>query len=355
MPGLDIQIQPCSGMDLLQKLILEALEAYHKEKQKICTELGTMFEGFGFPAGFSPCSVIQADFLIYIQEGNVDRAIDSITRPVGFPPYGLKVLRDGYKNLAGEEKNDIERWALQEGLDLAKGELEPYVQAEIAKLLQCPTEEVTLKALQVLQNLTRVLTKIVNKLEKVSAAVTKATVVISTTNAILKAVKVAIKASDVAMIAAAATPSGASGPIARAIGKLEQKVVKYADDIDKLDKKVCAATAILQATVIQVQSIQGLLQAAETILQNCLNDIEIPESTQQSISNLSRFSINPFYYRGYTLEIREDENSPAIAQRRYAVALDEYKIVVLQGPPSFSSSTDILIEELKYRIDNHLG
>lgn len=56
----------------------------------------------------------------------------------------------------------------------------------------------------------------------------------------------------------------------------------------------------------------------------------------------------------YKLKIVEDRNSPKIAPRRFAVAEDKEGVVVLQGPKSFSSSTDILIEELKFRLDNQL-
>ena len=56
----------------------------------------------------------------------------------------------------------------------------------------------------------------------------------------------------------------------------------------------------------------------------------------------------------YKLEIQLDPKSPAIAPRRFAVAIAPNGVVVLKGPKSFSSSTKVLIEELKFRIDNQL-
>lgn len=56
----------------------------------------------------------------------------------------------------------------------------------------------------------------------------------------------------------------------------------------------------------------------------------------------------------YKLKVVDDLKSPKIAPRRFAVAEDLEGVVVLQGPKSFSSSTDILIEELKFRLDNQL-
>ena len=56
----------------------------------------------------------------------------------------------------------------------------------------------------------------------------------------------------------------------------------------------------------------------------------------------------------YTIRIENDPNSPAIAPRRRAIALDRRGVSVLKGPYSFSSSEKILKDELKFRIDNQL-
>ena len=57
----------------------------------------------------------------------------------------------------------------------------------------------------------------------------------------------------------------------------------------------------------------------------------------------------------YKLEIITDSNSPQVAPKRFAVAIEPRdNVVVLKGQPSFSSSTKILLEEIKFRIDNQL-
>ena len=68
---------------------------------------------------------------------------------------------------------------------------------------------------------------------------------------------------------------------------------------------------------------------------------------------------NKFLHRGpdgtlYRLYIIPDENSPAIAPRSYAIAKDPSGVTVLKGPKSFSSDVDVLLEEIKFRIDNQL-
>ena len=61
-----------------------------------------------------------------------------------------------------------------------------------------------------------------------------------------------------------------------------------------------------------------------------------------------------YYYKGYELAIVQDPNSPAIAPKRYAVAKDNKGVIVLKGQSSFSSDTQILLDEIKFRIDNQL-
>ena len=58
-------------------------------------------------------------------------------------------------------------------------------------------------------------------------------------------------------------------------------------------------------------------------------------------------------YKGYILEVVKDPDSPKIAPRRNAIAktIDE-GVIVLRGPKSFASETDVLIEEIKLQIDN---
>ena len=56
----------------------------------------------------------------------------------------------------------------------------------------------------------------------------------------------------------------------------------------------------------------------------------------------------------YKLEIILDPDSPEIAPRRFAVAKNKDGIIMLKGQKSFSSSTQVLLDEIKFRIDNQL-
>ena len=56
----------------------------------------------------------------------------------------------------------------------------------------------------------------------------------------------------------------------------------------------------------------------------------------------------------YTLEILPDLEGSTIAPRHFAVAKDYEGTIVMKGPKSFSSSIDVLLDEIKFRIDNQL-
>ena len=56
----------------------------------------------------------------------------------------------------------------------------------------------------------------------------------------------------------------------------------------------------------------------------------------------------------YFLSILEDKLTEYVAPRRYAVAKDRRGVIVLQGPKSFASNQQVLLDELKFRIDRRL-
>ena len=61
-----------------------------------------------------------------------------------------------------------------------------------------------------------------------------------------------------------------------------------------------------------------------------------------------------YFYKNYKITIQEDKNSPGFAKRRFAQVENDRGVVVMRGPASFSSSTRVLVDEIKFRIDNQL-
>ena len=116
------------------------------------------------------------------------------------------------------------------------------------------------------------------------------------------------------------------------------------DDLDNTTKTLSDALDKLQDSNIS----EDIKNNLNSILDNFIN------LNTQTKDNDSRF-----YHTGpdgtvYKLDIITDPNSPSIAPRRYAVALNKEGVEVLKGGKSFASEVDILLDEVKFRIDNQL-
>jgi len=106
--------------------------------------------------------------------------------------------------------------------------------------------------------------------------------------------------------------------------------------------------------------LKNRLTSIDLAIQQCSIDqpadlTEILTTTQPPENTGSEGVPNSNYlYKNYVLSIVEDPNSPKIAPRRYAIATNSSGLVLLRGDSSFSSDTQVLLDELKFRIDNQL-
>ena len=82
-----------------------------------------------------------------------------------------------------------------------------------------------------------------------------------------------------------------------------------------------------------------------------LDPFDGPTEEELNSDKFTHFGPNgePFF-----LAIETDTTESFVAPRRFAIAKDASGVVVLRGPKSFSSSVDVLLNEIKFRIDNQL-
>lgn len=116
--------------------------------------------------------------------------------------------------------------------------------------------------------------------------------------------------------------------------------------------EIAAGTYVLAAINGTFSTILQLLQSLDRIIVICAPDLlvenqEIKTLTQSFNQPVTQFNNT---YKEYKIEIRVVDRQ-AIAPQRFAVAIDRSGITVLEGRPSFSSSTQVLIDEIKFRID----
>lgn len=130
------------------------------------------------------------------------------------------------------------------------------------------------------------------------------------------------------------------------------------------DEGLAIADGISSATSI-LSPIKNQLNQLDALVQACFANQDLSDEDRKLLlqdiqgSNYQDPAITGLQYtspsgRTYTIKIVEDKNSPEVAPRRQAIVQDFRGITVLTGPASFATRTQILIDEIKFRIDNQL-
>jgi hypothetical protein len=116
---------------------------------------------------------------------------------------------------------------------------------------------------------------------------------------------------------------------------------------------ICDFDDILGRAEVELGALIAQLQTLDLLIAKCSEQTLEALPSIQGIRNVDNTA--GIGYKGYIIKIQQDAQAPAIAPRRYAVAYDKNNVAVLKGQPSFSSSTQILIDEIKFRIDQLLS
>lgn len=164
--------------------------------------------------------------------------------------------------------------------------------------------------------------------------------------------------------------SGGLGVPVSLLTKYSNALVKLNKTLDRIIDESSAITSVVASVNSPLQTTEDRLKSIDALIQQCAEgaaaqaDLAALLAAAQPKGNTGSEGtpVNPltgevdprFLYKGYKLEIIEDPNSPTIAPKRYAIAKDKRGIIVLKGESSFSSSTDVLLDEIKFRIDNQL-
>lgn len=220
---------------------------------------------------------------------------------------------------------------------------------------QCPTSNELRNIIKVKNNITKVVRSFDKRLTSLNSFSKKL-------DAIIRATRVAIQVIKSIPIPTAIIPPATGG-----IGIPINILTRYSDALIQLNKLLDA----LEADKLALDSITSTasnltpnllsrLATLDSLIEECSKaspDIEILREFSQPKENTGSEGIpsSDYSYRGYTLLIIEDPNSPTIAPKRFAVAKDVRGVIVLQGESSFSADTQVLLDEIKFRIDNQLS
>ena len=99
-----------------------------------------------------------------------------------------------------------------------------------------------------------------------------------------------------------------------------------------------------------------LLKGLDELIENCSSENNIPfENIEQELLSLSQQTANnnsPIIsnFKGFTFTVETERNTVGSLKRRFAVAKNSDGVIILKGEPSFSSTDQILIDELIFYI-----
>jgi hypothetical protein len=246
-----------------------------------------------------------------------------------------------------------------------QGKLVSQVQGQVLSVLskftsQCPNVKELEKIIKIKNNLLKNINALERRIQKLRSVANKLDASIRTARVAIEIIKRIPIPTVLTFI------PGQSGGLVKGVPystltKLSDRLIKLNKLLDALEADKQGIIGVINTVSLTLGNLKRRLEVIDIAIQGCSKDStasglsEIVASAQPPQNTGSEGTPNDDYlYKGYTLEIVQDPNSPKIAPRRYAIAKDKAGIIVLYGPSSFSSDTQVLLDEIKFRIDNQL-
>lgn len=219
---------------------------------------------------------------------------------------------------------------------------------------QCPNQSRLQNIVKAKNNILKTINQLQRRINQLKSTANKLDVSI-------RVAKAAINIIKVIPIPTATIPplSGGVGIPISTLTKLSDRLIQLNKLLDGLEAEKQGILGVISSADQTLNSIKSRLELIDIAVTNCVQEQGGSQELVQQVQppqNTGSEGVpsDDYIYRGYTLEIVQDPNSPAIAPKRYAIAKDKFGVIVLYGPSSFSSDTKVLLDEIKFRIDNQL-
>jgi len=212
----------------------------------------------------------------------------------------------------------------------------------------CPKSKELERIIKIRNTLLNHLTSFEKRISVFENIATKLTTIVTLVNVLIKII------TSIPIPTAIIPPQvGGIGVPLSVPNKFGAALVKLNKILDRLQGDAGAILAVVTTVNLVIKNLKSRLESIDLAIQQCsigqpadLN--EILTAAQPPTSGITQDPV----YKNYTLSIIQDPDSPKIAPRRYAVAKDKNGTIRLRGDSSFSSDTQVLLDELKFEIDN---
>lgn len=217
---------------------------------------------------------------------------------------------------------------------------------------ECPNQKELQKLLKVRNTLLGHISSLRGRVQKLDTVATNLETTITVVKLLIKAI------TSIPLPTAVIPPGGGIGVPVSLLTKYSNTLIKLNKTLDKLIDEATAIKGVISSIKAPLQATEDRLKAIDIAIQDCSSGKELADLS--AIVNAAQPRENTgsegapdgrYFYKGYELAIIQDKDAPKIAPRRYAVAKDKRGIIMLKGQPSFSSSVNILLDEIKFRID----
>lgn len=200
------------------------------------------------------------------------------------------------------------------------------------------------------------LNNISRTIETLSKPINILNTVTNTTSTILNTTDKARIAANIALGFIPVTPGAAPA----AINVLKDLVELLKPQFQTLKNTISSLSEALDYASNIIFKLLNLLKIIDQYLLQCGVNSSNLTSTSDFVNQIDQQYIaaqnqpqdtGSQVYQGFTLEVVEEPFSPTVNRRR-AVARNPQGIILLQTPPSFTSTPQVLIQQLKLIIDN---
>jgi hypothetical protein len=229
-----------------------------------------------------------------------------------------------------------------------QAKLRSEIQKKVLEIIKqfangCPQVEEMKKIIKAKNNLLKIIDSFQKRVDSVK-------VIPNTLSPIISTAKIALEIIVNIPIPTAIIPpqTGGVGVPISLLNKYSKTIGIITQTIDVLEADAKAVSSIVTSVSGPIRTIRDRLSSLDVNIAECSGGSDIAPLNTES-ENLPAAD---YLYKGYTLTIVEDPDSPKIAVRHFATAADREGIVRFRGDSSFSSDTQVLLDEIKFKIDN---
>ena len=213
-----------------------------------------------------------------------------------------------------------------------------------------------------LQNILKLRNSLINKLnttsktiDSLSKSLNPLTTIVNTTSKTLQTVHTARIAAN-ASLALIVPPAVVPGVIPASINIAKDLEEFLTPQVTVAKNSITSITTALDYANSVFLKLKNLLSSIDQYLTGCginPNDLtSLDSKLQQLEESLNNSNVNNNTYKGFILEIVKEAYSPTV-DRIKAIAKNTQGIILLSTPPTFSTDTQTLINEIKLLIDSN--